>query len=394
MIKKLLLLSTVLLATVIVRAEAPQSDYARDMLRGPVHFVIEQGDTLLRYAPDGSSIDRRIEKTTFDGDTRTDEIWGFWPTYTFDSQGRVVRVAYSGGETEYRYKGKGFLPVWMKESYQEGDMGDERTVVREGKLEYPRVDEHGNWLERRFDGETTVRQILYFGAGAGDSLAITLPPARKGGTSTGELIAAILLFIAWGAMLAHMVWIRSNDEDDARYFTGSKLRLLLFALMLGATAIWGSDGVWAMIGMLALDVLVVAFIWMAYLEPESRLNARRGKPRVQSTFAFLGGLWSELENRKRNEARINSLRNQIEETRDKLDDPNCAAMHQHLNEQLEQAQRDLDEEKHHHFEGYVLLMFSLIVAVIYVWITPFTAIGNYCRNYLFHRGPDARTGKA
>lgn len=394
MIKKLLLLSTVLLATVIVRAEAPQSDYARDMLRGPVHFVIEQGDTLLRYAPDGSSMDRRIEKTTFAGDTRTDEIWGFWPTYTFDSQGRVVRVAYSGVETEYRYKGKGFLPVWMKESYQEGDMGDERTVVREGKLEYPRVDEHGNWLERRFDGETTVRQIVYFGTGAGDSLAIALPPARKGGTSTGELIAAILLFIAWGAMLAHMVWIRSNDEDDARYFTGSKLRLLLFALMLGATAIWGSNGVGAMIGMLALDVLVVAFIWMAYLEPESRLKARRGKPRAQSTFAFLGGLWSELENRKRNEARINSLRNQIEETRDKLDDPNCAAIHQQLNEQLEQAQRDLDEEKHHHFEGYVLLMFSLIVAVIYVWITPFTAIGNYCRNYLFHRGPDARTGKA
>lgn len=390
--KKLLLFTAALFATALVRADAPQSDYARDMLRGPVQFVIQQGDTLLRYSPDGRSIDQRIEKTTFTDDTRTDEIWGYWPTYTFDDQGRVVHIAYSGGQTEYRYKGKGFLPVWMKESYEEGEMGDMRTVEREGRLEYPRVDEQGNWLERRFDGETNVRQIVYFGAG--DSLAITLPPARKGGTSTGELIVAILLFIAWGTMLAHMVWIRNNDEDEERYFTGSKLRLVLFALMLGATAIWGSDGVWAMIGMLALDVLVVAFIWMAYLEPRSRLIARRGKPRAQSTFAFLGGLWSELENRKRNEERINSLRNQIEETRDKMDDPNYAALRQQLNEQLGQAQRDLDEEKHHHFEGYVMLMFSLIVAVIYVWITPFTAIGNYCRNYLFHRDPDARTQKA
>lgn len=390
--KKLLLFTAALFATALVRADAPQSDYARDMLRGPVQFVIQQGDTLLRYSPDGRSLDQRIEKTTFTDDTRTDEIWGYWPTYTFDDQGRVVHVAYSGGQTEYRYKGKGFLPVWMKESYEEGEMGDMRTVEREGRLEYPRVDEQGNWLERRFDGETTVRQIDYFGAG--DSLAITLPPARKGGPSTGELIVAILLFIVWGTMLAHMVWIRNNDEDEERYFTGSKLRLVLFALMLGATAIWGSNGVWAMIGMLALDVLVVAFIWMAYLEPRSRLIARRGKPRAQSTFAFLGGLWSELENRKRNEERINSLRNQIEETRDKMDDPNYAALRQQLNEQLGQAQRDLDEEKHHHFEGYVMLMFSLIVAVIYVWITPFTAIGNYFRNYLFHRDPDARTQKA
>ena len=36
-----------------------------------------------------------------------------------------------------------------------------------------------------------------------------------------------------------------------------------------------------------------------------------------------------------------------------------------------------------------MLLFSLFVAVIYVWITPFTAIGNYCRNYLFHRTPSA-----
>ena len=164
--KKPILLSILLLTSLLARAEAPQSDYARDMLLGPVQYVIQQGDTLLRYGADGRQLDNRIEKTTFDGDTRTDEIWGYWPTYTFDERGRVVKVAYSGGETEYRYKGKGFLPVWMKESYEEGDMGDERTVVREGKLSYPRVDDRGNWLERRFDGETTVRQIVYFDAPA------------------------------------------------------------------------------------------------------------------------------------------------------------------------------------------------------------------------------------
>lgn len=199
--KKPILLSILLLATALVRAEAPQSDYARDMLLGPVQYVIQQGDTLLRYGADGRKLDNRIEKTTFDGDTRTDEIWGYWPTYTFDERGRVVKVAYSGGETEYRYKGKGYLPVWMKESYEEGDMGDERTVVREGKLSYPRVDDRGNWLERRFDGETTVRQIVYFDAST-PGLAVSLPPIEKRNTSIGETATAIILFIAWGAMLA------------------------------------------------------------------------------------------------------------------------------------------------------------------------------------------------
>lgn len=386
--KKPILLSILLLTSLLARAEAPQSDYARDMLLGPVQYVIQQGDTLLRYGADGRQLDNRIEKTTFDGDTRTDEIWGYWPTYTFDERGRVVKVAYSGGETEYRYKGKGFLPVWMKESYEEGDMGDERTVVREGKLSYPRVDDRGNWLERRFDGETTVRQIVYFDAGA-SGVAVTLPPYEKRDTSTGETVMAIVLFVAWGAMLAHMVWLRSRD-DERRYFTGSKLRLVLFAAMMVAMALFSTESIWLSAGMLALDVLVVAFVWMAYLEPESRLVARRGKPRAQSTFSFLGSLWSELENRKRNEARIASLQNRIDENQRKLDnEPLNDATRQQLEEDLNEARQDIDEEKHHHFESFVMLLFSLFVAVIYVWITPFTAIGNYCRNYLFHRTPSA-----
>lgn len=382
-----------LLCAAVARADAPQSDYARDMLLGPVKYVVQAGDTLLRYTPDGRSADNRIEGSVFNGDTRTDEIWGYWPTYTFDKHGRVVKVAYSGGETEYRYKGKGFLPVWMKESYEEGDMGDPRTVVREGKLLYPRVDEHGNWLERRFDGETTVRRIVYFDAADG-GLAVTLPPAANRGTTIWETVLAIALFIGWGAMLAHMVWIRSSDDEE-RHFTGSKLRLLLFALMLGATALLGTGNIWWTVGMLALDVMVVAFVWMAYLEPESRLAARRGKPRTQTTFGFLGSLWSDLENRKRNQARISALQNRIDEHRRRLDnDPLYESERRQLEEELNGARQDLDEEQHHHFEGFVTLIFSVFVAVIYVWITPFTAIGNYCRNYLFRRRPASQTGGA
>ena len=87
---------------------------------------------------------------------------------------------------------------------------------------------------------------------------------------------------------------------------------------------------------------------------------------------------------------FDSLQNRIDENRRKLDnEPLNDATRQQLEEDLNEARQDIDEEKHHHFESFVMLLFSLFVAVIYVWITPFTAIGNYCRNYLFHRTPSA-----
>ena len=183
----MMLLAAALLCAAAVRAEAPRSDYARDMLLGPVKYVVQEGDTVRLYGPDGSDRLSRVEQTTYGEDTRTDEIWGEWPTYTFDKRGRVVKVTYSGGETEYRYKGRKFLPVWMKESYEEGEMGDEQTVVREGKLTYPRVDSYGNWLERRFDGETTVREIVYYDAAE----VAALPAAQSRGRSGGDLAVAI-----------------------------------------------------------------------------------------------------------------------------------------------------------------------------------------------------------
>lgn len=141
-------------------------------------------------------------------------------TYDFDKRGRLIRYRTGEGRydasmtriegidaaksVEYAYKGKERLPY--KQTVVTRNLFDKSVppVTTEGEIEYSAVDDRGNWLVSKWNGQTRRREITYY-----DSLAgVDNCPMEKSvdWTAVGQVLLAIVLSLLFLAMIVHMVY--------------------------------------------------------------------------------------------------------------------------------------------------------------------------------------------
>lgn len=385
-----------MLATSVVWAEAPRSDYARDMVEGPVKSIILNGERWRTYTPEGKEINERNEGSTFEGNTRRDDLWGDWPTYTFDDRGRVINISHTMGQETFKYKGKDFLPYWQRSETLLEEYSDD-TTVEEGEIKYIKKDKQGNWIERVFAGRTDKRVIEYWTPaeikaaekgkrvdpfdGVEQAMAKRNSVKNKDPWWMNALAVTILAIFALG--LVHMLRVVFDGAGETRYFTGSKTRLVLFfALMM--TVVFFSEGFWETARGVFVAVTTTVFSYLAYLTPSSRL-LKAGAPK-KNALQVLSGMWGDVESRKTDKARIKAYEDYIESARGRLNSESLSEIDaQRLRNNINEANRNINEEKYHTDEKVALTIVSVLVGVIFVWFTPFDAIFKYFRNYPLHR---------
>ncbi|MDR1631420.1 MAG: hypothetical protein LBR97_00780 [Dysgonamonadaceae bacterium] len=196
----------------------------------------------------------------------------------------------------------------------------------------------------------------------------------KNGSQWTEILLAILLFIFLAVGLTQMV---KEKDNDRRKFVGSYGRIFLFGLLM-FSGIFFIDGVWDKIIQFFGAVLTIAFSYFAYLKPADKIL--RDGPPSKNIMQILGGMWSNLENKRGNkeyiglrEERINQLNNDM----NKFSEADQSAARNEINS----LNRDINNEKYKTDDTIALIIISVFVGVLFIWITPFVAIIQYVRNY-------------
>ncbi len=112
-------------------------------------------------------------------------------TFTVDNAHKRLALVEGWGEgasewtKNYVYNASGEL-THIKWALKEIWDGEERTAQKTMKVQVTRRDPHGNWTERKVDGETESRKITYYAPG-GSSAADGANPLKGEHTFTGKI---------------------------------------------------------------------------------------------------------------------------------------------------------------------------------------------------------------
>ena len=198
--------------------------------------------------------------------------------------------------------------------------------------------------------------------------------STKGSVQWTEILSAILFFIFLVVGLVHMI---DEKDNDARKFVGSYARIIFFGLLI-LSGLFFVDGFWNKIIQVLGAALTVAFSYFAYLKPADKI-LRDGIP-SKNIMQILGGMWSDLENRKINkeyirlrEERKNYLNNNMHKFSEK--DRHCAM------DEISSLNHEINNEQYKTDETIALIFISAFIGIIFIWITPFVAVIQYIRNY-------------
>lgn len=199
--------------------------------------------------------------------------------------------------------------------------------------------------------------------------------------SVMNVLTAITVILIFLAGLIHMIFITKNKDNEKRIFVGSTPRVVLFAVMMFLVVFLSNDTAgWKIIQSIAA-IVISAFSYYAYMRPASKIIVD-GVP-SKNMFQILAGMWFDLENRKTDQARIDLLNQNI--NRLKNDRLNASEKErENIDNRISEMQKDINEEQFRLGETFSLAIFSIIMGVLFVWLTPFYAIVQYLKNYPFY----------
>ncbi len=223
-------------------------------------------------------------------------------------------------------------------------VGTDVTIVALDRLNYWAKVELSN-------GQTGYVDLGNLSFPGGQEITITetfdsekINKSQESKNNVWEAIIGILFLLAIVGALAHMLYVRSNIDNEKRIFVGSGWRIFLFALLL-FSGVFVVDGVWVKIFQIIGTAVVVAFSYYAYLKPASKLVA--DGPPTKSFFQILGGMWTDIENREVDKARLSAmererdhLQNEMNTKGDKMSD-NERNM---LSDRISSIGRNINEE--------------------------------------------------
>ncbi len=193
-----------------------------------------------------------------------------------------------------------------------------------------------------------------------------------------ETLAAILFFLLLTAATVHMFYVRSNVDNEPRLFVGSMARIVLFAILM-LISVFMVEGFWGKLFQILGALISVVFSYYAYLRPKSKLLV--GGAPSKNALQILGGMWTDLENKQVDKARVSLLTQQLEKLRREYNETASETMRQQLDARMSELQQERTEEETKMNETVALTFVSVFIAIIFVWLTPFVAIVQYLRNY-------------
>ena len=189
-----------------------------------------------------------------------------------------------------------------------------------------------------------------------------------------EILFAILFFTLLAVGLVQMIKEKDNDN---RKFVGSYARLFFFGLLI-LSGMFFMDSIWEKILQILGTALLVLFSYLAYLKPADKI-LRDGIP-SKNSMQILGGMWSDLENKRVNKKYIELREERKSYLNNNMNDFSEEDRQRALGE-INSLEHDINNERHKTDATIALIFISVIVGVIFIWITPFVAILQYIRNY-------------
>jgi hypothetical protein len=210
-------------------------------------------------------------------------------------------------------------------------------------------------------------------SGYSDTKTIASKSPKKEGQWM-EILFAVLFFTLLAVGLVQMIKEKDNDN---RKFVGSYARLFFFGLLI-LSGMFFMDSIWEKILQILGTALLVLFSYLAYLKPADKI-LRDGIP-SKNSMQILGGMWSDLENKRVNKKYIELREERKSYLNNNMNDFSEEDRQRALGE-INSLEHDINNERHKTDATIALIFISVIVGVIFIWITPFVAILQYIRNY-------------
>ena len=210
-------------------------------------------------------------------------------------------------------------------------------------------------------------------SGYSDTKTISSKSPKKEGQWM-EILFAVLFFTLLAVGLVQMIKEKDNDN---RKFVGSYARLFFFGLLI-LSGMFFMDSIWEKILQILGTALLVLFSYLAYLKPADKI-LRDGIP-SKNSMQILGGMWSDLENKRVNKKYIELREERKSYLNNNMNDFSEEDRQRAVGE-INSLEHDINNERHKTDATIALIFISVIVGVIFIWITPFVAILQYIRNY-------------
>lgn len=195
-------------------------------------------------------------------------------------------------------------------------------------------------------------------------------------------VLILLVFIAiYAAMAVHMIKVHES-KDEERVFTGSKWRMALFVPLMSLGFFVEGLTVSSFMALFVATPIILCVYYYACMTPK-RIIIKNGFS--ENAFHWIGGMWASSENRKRNDVLIKDL----EERRDKMTDDKYYVNNREdkleMDRKIDGFNSRINEEKYRTEEHFMMIVVTIFITAIFVWFTPFSAIGSYLKNYIFYR---------